>query len=292
VASEAGYRNAGGASVSLYLSVGRKPVPLVFSTFPAGETCIRLQEPVQYHSDKVDAEIYYEFDGNGSLFDLALLVDAIRREYSNGATIHLTMPYLPYARQDRVCNRGESLSVAVVARFLNDLKFASVTCYDIHSEVGVALLDNLHHIKQANAAYLLPVHCDPAMTVLVSPDAGAEKKVFDVAKQLGYNSVIRASKVRNVATGKIEKTTLMDPVHAGYYDFLIVDDICDGGRTFIELAKVLKAEDTTGLRKIGLYVTHGIFSAGMEVFSGFIDKIYVKNLMNVKVKDHPLIQIV
>ena len=33
-------------------------------------------------------------------------------------------------------------------------------------------------------------------------------------------------------------------------------DICDGGRTFIELAKVLK---DNGAKRVTLYVTHGIF---------------------------------
>jgi ribose-phosphate pyrophosphokinase len=55
---------------------------------------------------------------------------------------------------------------------------------------------------------------------------------------------------------------------------LIVDDICDGGRTFIELAKKLRPM-TTG--KIKLLITHGIFSKGIEVFDGIIDEVLVIN---------------
>ena len=44
-----------------------------------------------------------------------------------------------------------------------------------------------------------------------------------------------------------------------------MDDICDGGRTFIELAKALKVD---GPRSVWLYVTHGIFSQGFGVFAG------------------------
>lgn len=278
--------------MSLSLFVGNALVPLTFSRFPAGETCIRLEAGKHSYVMPVHAQITYNFDGNGSLFDLALLVDAVRREYPCGVVLSLMMPYLPYARQDRVCNPGESLSVAVVASFINGLKFDSVTCVDIHSDVGPALLNNLTHIKQGNAAWRLPLYCDPKTTALVSPDAGAEKKVFDVAKKLGYNSVIRASKVRNVATGKIEKTTLIDHVPADKATLLIVDDICDGGRTFIELAKAIQNECGVCTPAIYLYVTHGIFSAGMEVFEGYIDKIYVHNLMNDSVKGHPLIQII
>ena len=51
---------------------------------------------------------------------------------------------------------------------------------------------------------------------------------------------------------------------------LIADDICDGGRTFIELAKVLKER---GAAHIHLHVTHGIFSKGKAVFEGLIDTV-------------------
>jgi ribose-phosphate pyrophosphokinase len=65
--------------------------------------------------------------------------------------------------------------------------------------------------------------------------------------------------------------------HVRDHNFLIVDDICDGGRTFIELAKVLRPL-TNG--SIFLYVTHGIFSQGLDVFKGVIDHIYTANLFN------------
>ena len=82
--------------------------------------------------------------------------------------------------------------------------------------------------------------------------------------------VVECSKLRNINTGEIRGTK----VHStGFlnHDCVIVDDICDGGRTFIEIAKVLKQK---GAGKIKLYVTHGIFSKGLDVFDGLIDEIY------------------
>jgi ribose-phosphate pyrophosphokinase len=53
---------------------------------------------------------------------------------------------------------------------------------------------------------------------------------------------------------------------------LIVDDICDGGRTFLEIAKILKAR---GASSIELYVTHGIFSNNaIEKLKPYFDKVY------------------
>lgn len=272
------------------LFVGHQPVAITKTVFPGGESCIRIEgngwEPFQQN-----AKITMDFKSNSDMFDLALLVDAVRHHYGPDTNIALDMPYLPYARQDRVCNKGESLSVKVVATLINSLNFTRVYCQDIHSNVGEALINNLTHIKLASCANDVVKFCKPEMTALVSPDAGAEKKVFDFAKEVGYTSIIRASKVRNVATGKIERTTIIDEI--SMQDMLIVDDICDGGRTFIELAKAIRAEDFGNEgQKINLYVTHGIFSAGLEVFEGFIDKIYVHNLMNDVYNDHPLIQII
>ena len=56
---------------------------------------------------------------------------------------------------------------------------------------------------------------------------------------------------------------------------MIVDDTCDGGRTFIELAKVLRARNAG---KIELYVTHGIFSKGLKELSEHFDCIHSLNV--------------
>lgn len=43
---------------------------------------------------------------------------------------------------------------------------------------------------------------------------------------------------------------------------LVIDDICDGGGTFVLLANELKKHNPT---RFSLFVTHGIFSKGVEV---------------------------
>lgn len=80
------------------------------------------------------------------------------------------------------------------------------------------------------------------------------------------------NKARNVQTGEITGTEVYGDVKDKVV--LIIDDICDGGRTFIELGKVLKER---GASKVILYVTHGIFSQGKQVFEGIIDEVYAKH---------------
>ncbi len=254
--------------MSIRLTNSGVEIPVKFTTFPAGETCVRIPEGIVFGT----VDVWFNFEGNKDLFDLALVMDAARRYLSpHVTTYNLIMPYLPYARQDRVCNVGESLSVKVVADFINGLGFASVHCKDIHSSVGVALINNLVHETLETCADSLCLN--RSSTILVSPDAGANKKVLDYAKAYGFPEVVRADKTRDVLTGKITGTVVYSE-HVGNKDFLILDDICDGGRTFIELAKELR-KLTDG--KIMLYVTHGIFSAGTKVLAGIIDHVYTSN---------------
>jgi ribose-phosphate pyrophosphokinase len=110
---------------------------------------------------------------------------------------------------------------------------------------------------------------DIKIDALVSPDFGASKKIYKLATELDL-PVIQANKVRD-NKGQIIKTEVYVDNLEGK-DVLIVDDCCDGARTFIEIAKVLKEKN---VGSISLYVTHGIFSKGLDViFESGISKIY------------------
>jgi ribose-phosphate pyrophosphokinase len=222
------------------------------------------EESVKVHSSGCRGEsIQAKIKSSRDLMVLLLLTDALRRE---GCTqISLRLDYVPYARQDRVCNKGESFSLKVFCDLINLQGYDKVYIADPHSDVTTALLDNVIIIKeQYNTCSLIEETYD----AVISPDGGAMKKAFKVAQTLDTELII-AGKVRDVSTGDIVKTEVYaDSVPE---KVLITDDICDGGRTFIELAKVLRAK---GAKVIHLYVTHGIFSKGFEVFDGLIDKIY------------------
>lgn len=264
--------------MSLSLKIDNGAGPIRIAKFPAGESLVSL-EFIDLN-DEVTVDIELIFQSNDDLINLLLLTDAVRRYYRT-AHIHLTMPYLPYARQDRVCNPGESLSVKVITDLINSQNYSSVTCYDIHSDVGVALINNLRHVTWVNSNTTnLRIFRPPEKTLLVSPDAGSNKKVDAFAKAMGYDQPIRADKKRDVHTGEITGTVVYS-YGVGDKDLLIMDDICDGGRTFIELAKVLRPL-TSGT--VSLYVTHGLFTKGYEVFDGVLDHIFCANLMAPKNK--------
>lgn len=247
--------------------------------FSGGELQPRLKEPI---IDNV--MIRADLCSSDSIFELMLLVDAIRRSGGPGKQIHLECPYLPYARQDRVCAEGESLALRVMCNLINDQAFTSVTIWDPHSDVATALIDRVQVKSQASFVTQMEL---PGDIILVSPDAGANKKTLEIAKATNWR-MVRADKIRDPRDGSITDTVVYSN-HIGDKNFLIVDDICDGGRTFIELAKVLRPL-TNG--KVYLYVTHGIFSKGLDVFRGLIDQVYTANPFPSVDLTHPLLAVV
>lgn len=249
--------------------------------FSGGEVNIRLHKDFMKYITLEDSVIIIKARLNSSdvFFELAMLVDAIRIIDKN-ALICLYITYIPYARQDRVCNDGEALSSKVYANLINSLGCYSVTITDPHSDVITACIDNCDGVKQENiiTGYSKELH-DKLVDdkyVIVSPDAGSNKKITSFCKKFNIDSFVRADKTRNVQTGRITKTVVhCAPVEVAGKDCLIVDDLCDSGYTFTQLANELRYK---GAKTVSLYVTHGIFSKGLGLLlDNGIDHIYTTN---------------
>ncbi len=224
-------------------------------------------------------EIMANLNNSDDIMYLLLSVDAIRRVNLETA-INLIIPYFPYARQDRVCNEGESLSVKVMADIINSLSCSKVTIYDPHSDVTPALINKCNVITLADIvanSFLSKIILDRKLA-LVSPDAGAEKKTRHLAKRLSMTGqiveVYCSSKIRDTLTGNITATEIYGDVSGK--NLIIVDDICDGGMTFIELAKELKRAEA---EDIFLYTTHGIFSKGLNTLKDHFNHLYCHHTM-------------
>lgn len=246
------------------------PVKIDTIQFPGGERHVRFDTNANTKPKR--ATIRQNIKSSDDLMDLLLLTDAVRRQYP-GIRIHLECPYFPYARQDRVAVKGEPLSVAVIAKLINSQRYASVEVWDAHSDVTTALIDNVVHDTCEDR--IRGVLSKKNFNTIVLPDAGAEKRLPKLNKP-----VICCEKKRDVVTGQIAGTVVhgLDNSHG---PFLIVDDICDGGRTFIEIAKVIRHYCTQQKMlhpNISLYVTHGIFSKGFDELVYYFDHIYVANL--------------
>lgn len=236
--------------------------------FPGGELQVEL--PDHNVLDKGSNTVVARIQSSEDLVRLILATEIVKRHSHYPAT--LIVPYFPYARQDRMTDQSVAFSLKPITSIINLLGYNRVLTVDPHSDVTTALLDNMGYIPQ-HVVVQQHAHLNGRVNrnvIVVGPDAGAQKKAMAIAKVRG-SDFLSASKIRDVKTGKITGTSLGYEVPVSGRDCLIVDDICDGGRTFAELAMALRS---AGARKIYLYVTHGIFSKGLKVFDGLIDEIY------------------
>lgn len=180
-----------------------------------------------------------------------------------GCPTTLLLKYLPYARYDRPMKKVDSFSLKVFTNFINSLNFKEVQLIDPHSNVGSILLNNcVEVISQLDAIKTLNIveHYD----YIISPDYGAIKKANSISDHYKIPLII-ALKKRNPSTGYTEFNRLLleDYMNLDNKKLLIVDDICDGGATFVNLAKGIRKDHNVS--RISLYVTHGLFSKGKSL---------------------------
>lgn len=229
--------------------------------FSGGEVHIKLLGQAE------EVFISTRLNSSDDVMRLLLAVDALKR--SGCSSISVLIPYLPYARQDRVMVAGEPLSIKMMCNLINSCGFKRVYVFDAHSEVSLALLDNCELIN--NHILVQKVLKDRKDYLLVSPDAGALKKIYKLAEFLNYEKeIVLCNKVRDVSNGRIKQITV-DQEDLGGKDCFIIDDICDGGATFIGVAQALKKRNAGS---VSLIVSHGIMSRGDAELSAFIDHIY------------------
>jgi len=243
------------------------------SKFPDGQQGITLDD------GGLSPENEYEVISRlNSFSDLELILCAKAALKAAGATkIHLKCPYFLGARSDRKFGSGSYHYLKdVIGPIINAQGFISVTVLDPHSDVLEACIDRLNPVSNTDfvkwALSDLGCMTNPSGFNLVAPDAGAYKKVDRVARDIGYPfTILTASKHRDLTTGQITGTRV-DLSEAAGDKFIIIDDICDGGRTFIGIADAIREKNPSA--EVYLLVTHGIFSAGYSQLIDRFAKIY------------------
>lgn len=272
-----------GVSVSLiYKDSTEVDLPIKVSMFPSGEVSLRLTD---FEIMDTPIRLFKITIGNsklaGNLMLINGIVDALKNKYrvsSSEMEVVLDLPYFPYSRQDRYCQEGESFSLRV---FVDNLSpyIRVIHTDDIHSDVLEKLLEERYitfynHSQLKGLVKTLDsssIDFHSTYTCIISPDEGAMLKSKEIANYF-YVPLVQMYKTRTEngivsevghASGRIDTSSC-----------LIVDDICDGGATFIQAAKALNAK---GITNIDLFVTHGFFSNGFEELNKYFKNIYCKN---------------
>jgi ribose-phosphate pyrophosphokinase len=232
--------------------------------YPGGEVGIRVENPK-------DNRILARIQNSDDLMKLVMYLDGHGRVISvRNDTPTVLIPYLPYARQDRVAAPGDPIGIDVIGMILSA---------HAHGEVGIRSVDihsdTARHVCGAisiSPAKWIGEYLDRIKVrgrcILVSPDKGAKEKtlLYNQQLELGANPPpIICSKSRDPISGKI---SLFDADRAPANEdeaqrpLVITDDICDGGGTFHGVYEALRHKGWQG--PIHLWTTHGIYSKGTE----------------------------
>jgi ribose-phosphate pyrophosphokinase len=192
------------------------------------------------------------------IVELALISDALKRMGVEQLTA--VVPWLGYAKQDKVFQPGEPLSVKVVARLLQVAGMSRVVTLDLHNQsiVGFFEIPVLELSAKPLFVEYFRQTIEPENTLVVAPDAGAVKASTEFAGSLGVQ-VVYMDKKRDLMTGKVTVRGMSGEVKGK--EIVIVDDNIVTGSTLISTAKELKDK---GAIRVRIGVTHHTYVDGTQ----------------------------
>ena len=236
--------------------------PIDHFLFSGGEFQLKLPRKI----DQERAILTWKPIDASEITFLALAVSALKN--MGIWDIDLDILYLPYARQDRVCSPGEAHSLEVICGFLDKLGLTTIRIWDVHNESKTDELFHETHVCFVTATNIFDRYhvlddFDLDNLILCAPDDGAYPRVADLCNYFDLSLPITMCKHRCPETGLIVgmKPNQYNRCVDGW-NILIIDDICDGGATFNQAAQILREQGAVNLY---LYVTHGIFSKGLDL---------------------------
>lgn len=248
------------------IRVGEISIPWGKSMFPDHSLLIKL-DPDKMFDNRGAIRVEWLYEGDSELFTLICVKRHIDRHYPHCDAV-LDMPYIPHARMDRVKSDEDVFTLKYFAEVINSLNFKIVWVRDAHSNVSLALIDNV--IDTGVEAYIRKAAELAGADAMFYPDEGAMKRYSDNSEK----PYAFGMKKRDWKTGQILGLDIINAENIVGKDVLIVDDICSRGGTFYHSAKALKA---AGAKSVSLYVTHceeTITLGELAASDGLVDHVY------------------
>lgn len=240
----AGGSASGRVSEDLAKELGAAVADVETRRFPDGEAYVRVRDEVAGET----AVAVQRTASDGDLLELLLLLDALSRRDPD--RVVAAVPYLPYARQDRVFEEGEALSAAVVAEAVGRRADAAVAV-DPHEE---AVLDRFP--CPATSASAVPELAGALegedVDVVLAPDEGARPWAEEAARRLGARPDHLVKE--RVAADEVQVEPRELDVEGA--SVAVVDDIVSTGGTMSEAVATLREQ---GARRVAAACTHGLF---------------------------------
>ena len=263
-----------------------------FYTMPDGMQFVEIGDKVRDLLPKNSNEIHSSLNvyvtirnGNDILWLGLFLESCVNIEHSYYVDFNISVTYMSAYRGDKRFLKNGSQSLFTYLSSLYSV--VTQTCYNksLQFQCPHALLDS---DKNREDLFFRLCHekfaSKESKTIVVFPDAGAKKRF-----KTDYSSV-EFHKKREPTTGSITTKMPYETVRKCKRNkrFLIVDDICDGGATFNNIANLILEKNLDAY--IGLAVYHGLFSKGIDAIHPGIKEIYCTDSTNLEIT-HPKLTI-
>lgn len=250
--------------------------------FPDGEPTLTILSDLGQHVD--DVTILTRITNTDELFILALACDILHRWEIK---YNIEISYLMTQRMDRVMNMNRPFSFKVMSTILSGLNAQWNVVHELHNPnvklKKISLRPKMRTIQtflneffpsgSKNNMYIKTFNQD---ICIVYPDHGAYQRYDRVISCL--HPVI-FHKTRDLDTGKIVSITTETDCNIIKTHrperFLIVDDLCDGGSTFVAVQKQLK--EILPSVPIDIAVYHTVNEKGIQRLLDNFDNVYTTN---------------
>ena len=245
-------------------------------TFPDGENYLRINIDDETLIEGNDAIIVQSTgpsssgNQNARVFELLMMIEAVKR--MGAAKIIVVIPYIAYARQDKVFRPGECAFANVILSIIDSMRIDELYVCDVHAP---KVLQDLICNKVVNidtmkilADYIKSLGAKDI--VVVAPDKGAVERSKAFAKYFGEDVPVDFfEKKRDVKTGDI---TMSGKLILQGKDVVISDDIIATGGT---MASAIKLSKESGANKVYTVASHALLlqNAKFRILSAGADEI-------------------
>lgn len=219
-------------------------------------------------------DLWWTFESEAEIMHLLQLFDLYTETFDEYIK-YIVIPFFPYSRQDKRVSNTTTFALHTFMKIVHAFFPRRIYTVDMHGNYRDPQIRNI-----PPDVFVIKSFQMSGADCIVFPDTGAyERASMDILR----HPYVMLQKDRDPETGKINFVRCLEDLTGK--TVLLIDDICDGGATFIRAAAACY---TAGASDVQLYVTHGLFTKGISNLreAGISRILSTNSVLNGSLADH------